>query len=214
MPDSRTSFKRLTRIEAEDALYIDFEGGKNQSPVLIGVLRRQGRGPEPFVRQVVLDADFRPLTGEVLTLRAVVENIVRRAEARNRRIVSWSRHDLRVVQGLRDEDPALVARFERRYADGRSIAERWTSTARQAERPADGSLAGYLQFIGYVAPADAAPDQVGETIRRLRPRLRRGHALTPNQRQRWQRLLAHNRHDCAGMRAVCLRATEELDAVA
>src|SRR6478736_8221217 len=94
--DTQRHFNQLTHIEAQDALYIDFEGSKDQPPVMIGVLRRPGRGPEPFVRQVVLDADFRPLTGEVLTLRAVVENIVRRAEARNRRIVSWSRHDLRV----------------------------------------------------------------------------------------------------------------------
>jgi hypothetical protein len=63
-------------------------------------------------------------------------------------------------------------------------------------------------------PAEAAPDEVGETIRRLRPRLRRGRALTPSQQRRWRRLLVHNQHDCAGMRAVCLRATEELDAVA
>ena len=99
-------------------------------------------------------------------------------------------------------------------ADGRGLAKRWASTFYRAEKPADGSLAGYLRFVGYEAPADAAPDEVGETIRRLRPRLRCGRALTPGQQRRWRRLLVHNQHDCAGMRAVCLRATEELDAVA
>ncbi|HWO46431.1 MAG TPA: hypothetical protein VNM41_00090, partial [Solirubrobacterales bacterium] len=192
MPHTQTTtnFKHLTRAQAEEALYIDFEGGKGQAPVMIGVLRRPGRGPEPFVHQVVVDAEFIALAEEHRDLRSAVEVVVRRAERRNLRIVSWSRHDLRVVQALRDEDPELVARFEGRYADARGVAERWTSTLHRAEKPADGSLGGYLRFVGYEAPEEAASDQVGETIRRLRPRLRRGQSLTESQRQRWRRLLA------------------------
>ena len=43
MTDHAKPSKRLTAAEALRALYIDFEGGKDQPPVLLGVHRR-GRG--------------------------------------------------------------------------------------------------------------------------------------------------------------------------
>ena len=43
-------------------------------------------------------------------------------------------------------------------------------------------------------------------------RLEMGGTLTARQRQRWTELIEHNGYDCDGMRAVCLRATRELDA--
>jgi hypothetical protein len=55
---------------------------------------------------------------------------------------------------------------------------------------------------------------VGATIRILRRRLEQGLQLAVTQRERWDRLVEHNRHDCAGMRRVCLRATKELEAAA
>ena len=63
-------------------------------------------------------------------------------------------------------------------------------------------------------PNNAEPGHVGDTIRDLRPRLERGLPLTASQQVRWDRLVEHNRFDCAGMRAVCLRATRELDEAA
>ncbi len=63
-------------------------------------------------------------------------------------------------------------------------------------------------------PDEAEPGHVGDTIRDLRPRLERGLPLTAPQQARWDRLVEHNRFDCAGMRAVCLRATRELDEAA
>ena len=160
----------------------------------------------------MLDANFEPLADRAQALRQAVEVIVQRADRRNVRIVSWSRHDLRIVRTLRDDDPELVARFERRYADARAVAKRWANSLHRSAKPADGRLTEYLAFVGYEAPSDASVGAVGETIRRLRPRLQGGRPLTRNQEQRWTRLLTHNRHDCAGMRAVCLRATRELDA--
>ncbi len=35
-------------------------------------------------------------------------------------------------------------------------------------------------------------------------------SLTPTAKGKWTRVLAHNAHDCHGMRFVCLRAAEEL----
>lgn len=206
----RTS-KRLSAAEALRALYIDFEGGKDQPPVLLGVHRR-GRGSQPYVQQDVVDEAFAGLVPRYLPLRDAVENVVRRAEHGDRRIVSWSEHDLNVVRTLADEDPALVARFEARYANARAFAESWRNKLHDRDKPEQGRLADYQMLIGYPVPDDAEPGHVGDTIRDLRPRLERGLPLTVAQQVHWDRLLEHNRFDCAGMRAVCLRATRELEA--
>jgi hypothetical protein len=47
--------------------------------------------------------------------------------------------------------------------------------------------------------------------RAIRPTLEAGRPLTPVQKAKWSRLLKHNRHDCAGMRRICLTAASELD---
>jgi hypothetical protein len=210
MTDHAHPFKRLTQAEALRALYVDFEGEKGRPPVLLGVHRR-GRGARPFVQQDVLDAAFVGLAGICLSLHDAVEKVVRRAEHGDRRIVAWSEHELDVVRTLRDEDPGIVARFEARFANARAVAERWRNRLHDGVRPEPGRLVDYLALVGYRVPDEAAGGDVGETIRALRPRLERGLSPTPAQQARWDRLLEHNRHDCAGMRRVCLAATREVD---
>jgi hypothetical protein len=208
MTDHPKSFKQLSAAEALRALYIDFEGRKDEAPVLRGVHRR-GRGSLPYVQQDVVDEVFEGLVPRYLPLRDCVENVVRRAEHGDRRIVSWSQHDLDVVRTLRDEDPELVDRFE-----ALAVARRWRNKCHGGDKPTEGTLANYLELIRYPVPDDAEPGHVGNTIRDLRPRLARGLPLTAKQQARWDRLVEHNRFDCAGMRAVCLRATRELEAAA
>lgn len=214
MTDPANPFKRLSAAEALRALYIDFEGGKDQLPILLGVLRRGGKRSTPFVHQDVVDNAFASLGVSAISLRDAVEKAVLRAEHGDRRIVSWSQHDLAVARTLRDDDPELVARFEGRYANALSVAKRWRNRCYDGVKPADGRLADYLALIGYPVPDDAAPGHVGETIRVLRRPLEQGLPLTVRQRSRWERLVEHNRYDCAGMRRVCLMATQELEATA
>jgi hypothetical protein len=207
------AFKRLSTAEALRALYIDFEGEKDKTPVVLGVHRR-GRGARPFVHVDVVDATFSSLAASTGSLHDAVANVVQRAEHGDRRIVSWSEHDLNVVRAIRDEDPDLVARFEARYANARLIARRWRNKCHSGDNPESGRLVDYLALIGYPVPDEAVAGQVGETIRILRGRLEQGLPLTANQRARWDRLIEHNRHDCAGMRRVCLLATQELEVAA
>jgi hypothetical protein len=204
-------FEQLSATEASRALYIDFEGEKDKPPVLLGILRRRGRGPAPSVHQLVVDEDFEGLGLDSVAFQWAVERVVIRAERRDRRIVSWTEYDLEVIRRLREEDPDLVARFEARYANAKRVAERWMNKLHRDDRPADGKLATYLAHIGYEVPHGGRPGQVGGTVKALRPTLQGGRSLTARQRQRWDELLEHNRHDCAGMRAVCLLATRELD---
>jgi hypothetical protein len=208
MTDTARAFKQLSETEALRALYVDFEGEKDKAPVLLGVHRR-GRGARPFVQQDVVDEAFASLSGSATSLHDAVAKVVRRAEHGDRRIVSWSEHDLDVVRTLRDGDPDLVTRFEARYANARAVAERWRNKCHGGDKPTVGHLADYLALIGYPVPNDAEPGHVGDTIRALRPRLKRGLPATEAQRARWDRLLEHNRFDCAGMRRVCLQATKD-----
>ena len=141
MTDPAQAFKRLSAAEALRALYIDFEGQKDQPPVLLGVLRRGGKGSTPFVHQDVVDEAFASLSVPVMSLRDAIEKAVLRAERGGRRIVSWSQHDLEVVRTLRDDDPELVARFEGRYANALSVAKRWRNRCHDGVKPAIGRLA-------------------------------------------------------------------------
>jgi hypothetical protein len=210
-PEGHAGFSRMSEAEAIRALYIDFEGQRDRLPVLLGVLRRRGKGDEPRVFQTVVDPLFEPAGPDARPLLEAIEIVVRRAERKDRRIVAWSEHELELVRGLHDLDPGLVARFEQRYANALGVARRWAARFHPESKPPNGHLRDYLDLVGYDLPADAAAGHVGDTIRAMRPTLSKGRPLTDLQRSRWARLLEHNRHDCAGMREVCLRATRELD---
>ena len=196
-------FKQMTPLEARTAFYVDFEGGKDQPPVLIGILRKH-------TQQYVVEPVFRGLEPGYLELRQAVSTVVTRAEKQQRRIVSWSEHDLEIVRSLTKE-PELIARFESRYANGRALAARWATRAPAIEKPATGDLERYFELVGYQVPEAAGPGQVGSTVRSLHQRLAAGRAPTEQQLQRWGHLLEHNRHDCEGMRSVCIRAATELE---
>jgi hypothetical protein len=200
----RKGFVRLSDAEALRALYIDFEGEKDRAPVLLGVHRR-GRGDRPFVHHHVLDPAF-AFDGSAVTLEAAVVNIVQRAESGDRRIVAWSEHELDVIRDAIGETE-LLHRFERRFANARRVAERWRNRDCAGDTPPDNRLASYLAMIGYSIPDEALAGDVGQTIRDIRGRFDRGLEPTDGQRERWRRLIEHNRHDCIGMRRVCLLAS-------
>jgi len=196
-------FKQMTETEARQAIYIDFEGGKDEPPVLLGVLRAA-------VQQYVVDKTFTPAGPRYREPREAIRATVDKAQRLKRRIVSWSEHDLDVVRELTN-DPRLVRDFEARYANGRALAARWASRMNDIVKPDDGDLEHYLRLVDFEVPGSARPGQVGKTIRSARPSLEAGRMLSENQAARWADLLEHNRYDCEGMRAVCVRAATDLE---
>lgn len=80
MTESGRPFRQLSSAEARSALYIDFEGVTGQPPVLLGTLRRGGRGGEPFVHQVVVDPVFAATGTETLGFLDAIEIVVVRAD--------------------------------------------------------------------------------------------------------------------------------------
>jgi hypothetical protein len=203
-------YRDLSADEALRALYIDFEGEKDHPPVLLGAHRR-GRGPRPYVHAYVIDEAFAVFGDTALKLQDAIERIVGRAEARDRQIVAWSTHELTIVRELLADDPNLVARFEARFVNALALARFWRNKLHDGDRPEEGRLADYLALIGYEVPDEGLGGDVGATIRAIRTTLGRGAPPTSHQRERWRRLVEHNRHDCIGMRRLCIRATRELD---
>jgi hypothetical protein len=205
--------RRLTPDEAGQALYIDFEGRKDQPPVLLGATRYASARR---VHQYVTDPHFASIADdeelEVMTLAAAVERIVQRAEKRDRLIVAWTEHELDVV---RRYVPEMLDRFEARYRNALGVAKYWRNACHATEKPSNGALVGYLDLVGYRVPEAAGVGRAAETLRILGGAFDRGRTaaqLTANQRQRWTDLRAHNAHDCAGMRRVCEIATGEIGA--
>jgi hypothetical protein len=215
--DRRPRASRLAPDEAARALYVDFEGRIGKPPILLGCARRPGRGAVPWVWQALLDPLFDPLAEAdglpMLSIADAIERIVMRAEAHDVPIVAWSEHELRVVRA--HCEPVLVERFERRFVNARKVASRWTGRLPADARPPSKRLADYLTFIGHDVPDGAGLDVAADAIRVLTGALERGRGatgLTIVQRRHWTRLRDHNRHDCDGMRDVCIRAARELEA--
>ena len=206
--------RKLTPEDAVRTLYIDFEGQKDRPPVLLGCTRRSRRSQIPGIWQAVTDPAFESLADEdgieSLELSDAVERILQRAESKDRMIVAWSEHELGVV---RDHCPDKLERFQARYINARLVAVHWRNKCHGGEKPSSNALADYLALIGHTVPQGAGPGLAGATIAVVRKALERDRGvagLTENQRRRWRDLREHNRHDCAGMRRVCLLAAREV----
>jgi hypothetical protein len=148
----------------------------------------------------------------VEALGRVVQKVVERAEARDCLIVAWSEHELTVIKRHLSGRRKLVDRFEARYRNARRVAERWVNKCHPDDKPPTGRLQDYLPLIGYVVPEDAVGGDVGAAIGLISERYAHGKLPTAGQVERWDRLIEHNRHDCIGMRQLCLIATKEIDA--
>ena len=213
---TQTKFAHVTPATIRHALCIDFEGQTDKPPVLLGSARRNGTGGYLPVWQCITDPTFEPLAArgdmEVLDLHAAVLRILQRAEKNDRQIVAWSNHELDIVRAY---CPDLIERFESRYVNARTFAEYWRNKCHAGDRPDVATLANYLQLIGHEVPVEYGPGKVGETIRRIRKSLEKGDGVAgvnADQLRRWEALRQHNRHDCIGMRKVCLRAADEIEA--
>ena len=185
--------------------------------MLLGCAHRAGGGATPWVWQAVTDPLFEPLTEadddiELLPLPDAVERILQRAEAKDRLIVAWTEHELKVVKTY---CPQHLARFEARFVNARAVAEHWRNACHDGQKPKTNELADYLALIKYEVSEGAGPGRAGETIGIVGKALEKGlglNGLTDNQLRRWRDLRTHNLHDCHGMKKVCVLAATELAA--
>lgn len=228
----------ITPAEADNAIYLDFEGRQDEPPGAARLaLRRGPEAAEPrqaVLRHDILDEDLAPLADrvpvtpitfteyrtEARSLRATLSDLVGRARAQDRLLVSWSRHELNAV--LADASPPDHEREELqlRFRDGKETAKRWLRAElpdhrfEPDERKRRNTLARYLDLTGYELPDDFVGGTVGPGIKQVRRGLAGGDGtwdgLTDSQKKAWWRILGHNLHDCLGLRHVVRLAAHDL----
>lgn len=217
----------LTPEDARRALYIDFEGRKDEPPVLLGMLYATGRSFDKIVlRHVVLNPALEPLVGAVRiegldryecerqTMKQVVADLLKRARSKSRPIVSWSQHEQSKISedGMTGNARRWLPEW---YRDAKATAKRWVYEAhpQEVQRWRDAGekhrLVNYMALVGMEYPAGTEGGAIGDRINRVRHGLAtRGswESLVETQRQAWTEVVIHNAVDCLATRRVAMEA--------
>ena len=229
----------LTVAQADNAIYFDFEGAKDQRPVLLGAIYAEGvKSPNQdrlVMRHDFVDRFFAPLLDAVRleapsiyrydtscrSLTQAYADLVGRARAQDRLMVSWSRHEL--TMSLEAGLPRnLLNSFVERFRDGKATAKRWRTLTQpdvSFERDHRGrihTLTRYAELTGFPVPVKYLGGTVGRTIKRVRSGLERvgeWNGLTSSQQDAWCDVVGHNFYDCAGLRHVVRTAAEDLEQI-
>ena len=198
---------KLTQQEAQQAIVIDFEGNMDRAPSLLGW--RIGATNHQVLLEKALAPVVPPDSIEVLELDDALRRI--KAAAGGNHVLGYSEHDLSVIRTYSSETE-LIAWFEDRYLNAKSLIDRWINRrahAGEIQRPDDLTLQSSMSLIGITYAVAAGPDTVGTTLRRLRDFASKGRThtdLPPGIRRRWHRLLSHNATDLRATQALVLES--------
>lgn len=206
LPSDKTVHGVISSEDAARAIYVDFEGFKDKSPGIIGIL------VDGALEQVVLGRRLFAVAGpsrcRQSSIEAVAGELLTRCRSEGRRLVGYSQHERRMFWQYAGVD------FCEEYRDARMIANRWWNKCHSGVARIDNTLKSYLEAIGYPMPPALG---TGNTTARLRSvvemleRRLRYSDLTPGVKAKWHDLLAYNRHDCRGMKKLVVRAAWWLD---
>ena len=219
----------LTKAQAASAIYFDFEGCVGGAPSLLGWSLKLDDGTEQFSQWIVegaLQSATRtvPHTGGAVrcgqsTLEEAVALLVTLAERQDRLIVSWSHHDMDMIE-LYADDPELIARAASRYMNALPTAKQWLRRVHpdvtfERTRSGKHNLWRYREIMGITVPTKYDQDVAAKGIRAMRNAVARygSYSAIPLHakpaRDAWKALLGHNRLDCRVAREVVTRAAAE-----
>ena len=195
--------KKLSHEDFERAILLDYEGNKDKPPTLLGWLLNdtyQAGIIEPvfadcanrYRAKATVSRDHKELVTELL-LRAVEED---------RLLISWSLHDLRMMQSAVDEEAQrLLSHVHRNALD--TVRPWYRNSVGQRTGPA--TLQFFAELVGYQIPERYGPGVTGQSLRLIREQLARGRAyaeLSDKAREGWQIIVKHNQQDLLAMNAV------------
>lgn len=234
MSKSKNPFQvRLTKNEAQRAIYIDFEKNQGLAPTLLGILWQDPTTRECKVEQHVLEECFYSC-GEAKASAArpdysfalgdtcsALERVLELSEATGGPVVSWSTFDLGVFEQASCDETSfevLLAIFRNAIPTAKEYKKRCFPEFVFPTRKKKGfnpwgthSLQNYLLMIGYPVPQGSGQGLTGKNLAYLRDELLRKDCdhdgLTGTSKGKWSRVLSHNLHDCCGTREVMMRAT-------
>ena len=201
---TKKAHANFSQEEASRAIYVDFEGFKDKTPSLVGIL------VDGALTQVVLDPRLFPAavvkgckTGSI---HEVAHDLRERCQAEGRTLVAYSGHEVRTFATYSSVD------FSDVYRNALLIARRWWNVFHY-QKPIDRKLKSFLAAIGAPMPASLG---IGNATSRLRAvidmleRRRTYRALTPAVRMKWRDLLDYNAHDCRGTQRLMSLAASQL----
>ena len=220
----------LTVSEAQRAIYIDFEGFKGKSPTFFGWVWAIGKkASDDHIACIhdIHDKALWPLVGEVelpsgtvdtyqqrpFTVGQSINDLARRADKQDRRIVSWSTHEM-IKIAESELSPSLLRMFEHKYLDGKVTAKKWFKQLDLGTAKGTNTLVRYLEQARYPLPDTYG---FGQTTKRLKSVLggieNKGSwsRLLESQQEKWVGLLVHNFADCHGLRHITKMATAVLN---
>ena len=214
---------QISRTGAERAIYIDFEGTRDDPPSFLGAAWADGEDryfiqfviertlwPAAEAKAGMPDRIIEPATWETLTqLRTL-------AETENRHLIAYTEHERQALQEHVDGEAG--GWFGSNVVNALPIAKAWKRRAfpevvfeRDPKRPMKGKhhLDRYFKLIGYNVPKAFGPNNSAKRIKATREMLTRKNgdyaALTPTVKAKWTKALQHNWYDCDGLRELMLR---------
>ena len=195
-------------------IYIDFEGNKDSPPTFMGVLECT-ENTESFY-QYILEDEFKILapSAQHQQLRAgTIDSILSSIQDQHLAetpIYAWSSHEQDVIDNLLS-GISLNASWNNRVIDAKKIAKRWARIKfpdHQFEKTdfrGRHTLDQYLELIGYKVPTVHGAGKTGSRLTKIREMISTGRSFDdwpPSIKSHWTKLLAHNMHDCYGMKAI------------
>lgn len=205
----------LTPQDTHRAIWVDFEGNKGRPPVVLGVLVDEVLG------QVVVDPLFADCAGRrhgcdhAAPLSEVALELVGRAVREDRRIVSWSSHDLELLDRALSDREDVRRQFREVAVSAIPTAQRWRSI-RRPHLTGKNRLDRFRAIFGMGLPEHVARGTVGPALRAISTRLaahdQRWAGLTTGLRRKWKNVLHHNCRDLEHMARITSRTAERLEA--
>lgn len=199
--------------EARRALYVDYEGSKDRLPTLLGYLVEDTLAAgivEPLFAPC--HERYRATHATFADHRQLLASLIDRAEREDRLIVSWSKHDLRLMEDVLRGDAERLSILGRRYRDARLTARRWKNLM-HADVEAPNTLDLYRELLQLDVPERFGRGVVGKALATLRLQLAEGRGygdLSDGAKHRWRAIVGHNRYDLEVMRAVCMTIADDL----
>ena len=189
--------------EISRAIFIDYEGNIDRDPTLLG-WRLDGQSHAAILEEVFATCSdrYRAKDIHLKSHKQLARDLLSQAYDEDRVLVSWSEHDLRVInQILSTKDQE---RFASRYRNAITTARSWHYKAMEKRAPV-GDLSYFCQLLGFPVPKKYGTGKVGHGLRLIRNQLNEGREypeLTPKARASWVAVVKHNELDLRSMEFV------------
>ena len=191
--------------QAETAVYVAFEGFRDQEPSLAGVLI------EDEFLQYVCDRIFKPAAAAKMMPFAEFPDLVAELESRcrseDRLIIGWSTDELAALSQVSG------AGITDLYHEARTTAVRWVTECHPDEDPRDWQLIELMSLVDYERPPHLGFGKSARRLRAVRKMIERKgdfEDLTGTVKGQWTKLLQNNEADCRGLQAVITAASGDL----